>query len=110
MWKLKNNPQLFNLTTGSNPSKKSRNDDILFDRPVTHTTPECYEEPRAFRAPRPKRYVFRLVPAEPHQCVTTHTGQKLFIRLKTEESLKQTVYYRVLTTQFQFIINPSVFV
>lgn len=86
----------FNSMKGSNPSKKSRNDDILLDKCTTYTIPDMYEEPRAYRAPRPKRYVFRLVPEEPHQCVTTHTGQKLFIRLKSEESLRQRVSFHFL--------------
>ena len=78
--------------TGLNPSKKARNEDKVVEDPFPSSTSYISEEPRrAVLAPRPKRFVFRLVPEEPHQSITTHTGQKLYIRLRSEESLKQKV-------------------
>jgi hypothetical protein len=109
---IKNKPNCFNLMVGSNPPKKSRSDSLLLDDSATQTIPEIYEEPRAFcTSIRPKRYVFRLVPEEPHQCVTTHTGQKLFIRLKTEELLKQTVTIHSLCNILcQIVISQFIYV
>lgn len=73
----------------SNPLKKARNDEIVLDDQSCDSLTESCGEPVAVRVPRPKRYVFRLVPEEPHQSITTHTGQKLFIRLKADESIRQ---------------------
>lgn len=71
--------------------KKARNDEIVLDDQTCDSLTESCGEPVAVRVPRPKRYVFRLVPEEPHQSITTHTGQKLFIRLKADESIRQKV-------------------
>lgn len=76
---------------GSNPSKKARNDEIVSDDQPCCSLIESFDEPIAVIKPRPKRYVFRLVPEEPHESVTTHMGQKLFMRLKRDDSTRQKV-------------------
>lgn len=90
--------------TGSNPSKKARNEVKIIEDPPQS---DIQDEPSKYLAPRPKRYVFRLVPPEPHLGITTYTGQKLFIRLKSEESLMQKVSYifrRFIHTAFYVIL------
>ena len=89
-----------NFLSDSNPAKKSRNEDIAPIRQpelsFLHDDNACHDYvPAGILAPRAKRYVFRLVPEEPHQVMTTHNGQKLYMRMKSEESIKKKVntYY-----------------
>ena len=67
-----------------NPSKKSKQEDV-------HSFTSIKEVPIRTPLFRPKRYVFRLVPEEPHQHITTHTGQRLYIRFRSEENMKKKV-------------------
>lgn len=94
------------IFSASNPSKKARNEEKIIEDPV-QSIPDIYHEPSKYLAPRPKRYVFRLVPPEPHVPITTYTGQKLFIRLRSEESLQQKVGYYYY--YFIFFLHFKVF-
>lgn len=91
-------------TVDSNPAKKARNEatsNILpqqQQQSFLHDDNTCLDYiPASFLAPRPKRYVFRLVPEEPHQQLTTHTGQKLYMRMISEESIQQKVNHLFLS-------------
>ena len=72
------------LVLDVNPSKKSKQEDV-------HSFTSIKEVPIRTPLFRPKRYVFRLVPEEPHQHITTHTGQRLYIRFRSEENMKKKV-------------------
>lgn len=70
--------------------KRAKNEELLKENGIELATPDVVEY-KTYHAPRPKRYVYRIVPEEPHQHVTSHTGQKLYIRMKSDEKLSNNV-------------------
>lgn len=96
----------FLLCLDANPSKKARSEHIVeLERPrsITPTiTPAILT--------RPKRYVFKLVPPEPHISLTSLSGQKFYVRLKSEEKQLEVILFSnpMLQSLVMFLLHLPV--
>jgi len=66
----------------SNPSKKLRQEETL---PVVEKMKVPLHQSMTIR----KKYVFRSKPDQPNQAITTDSGEKLFVRFKSSESMQE---------------------
>lgn len=95
------------LLIGGNPPKKSRND-ATSSVETGRLFPEKWKQTAVDKAatihiPPPKRYVYRLIPNVPHQGITTHSGEKIYVKMISEDSLKQRVSLFAVFLKFSSI-------